>query len=60
MTRGGKREGAGRPAGSTKDDNKVMLSIRIDRKLMAWLKRQANQARTIEDALRLYRDNKNR
>jgi hypothetical protein len=56
MTRGGTRPGAGRPEGTTKPDKKIMLSVKIDPELRAWLKLQKNQARTVEDALKLLRE----
>ena len=52
MTRGGKRDGAGRPAGR----NKVMVTLRLPIWLARWLRDEArrrrySQARIIEDAL---------
>ena len=59
MPRGGVREGSGGkkpklPPGK----KKIMISVKIDPKLRAWLKRQNNQARTVENALRDYRKQK--
>ncbi len=50
MPRGGKRKGAGRKPGTIKT-NKAMLSVRIDPILRAWLRKQRNQAKTVENAL---------
>ena len=55
MPRGGKRKGAGRKPGSIKKNNKAMLSVRIDSKLRAWLKKQKNQTRVVEKALQNYK-----
>jgi hypothetical protein len=45
--RGGKRKNAGRKPGK----NKISYSTKLDKKIVVWLKRQANQSRTIETAL---------
>ena len=52
MPSGGKRKGAGRPVGSTKKNNKKMVSFRLKPTLIKWLKKQPNQSKTIETALK--------
>ncbi len=56
MTRGGKREGAGRKTGWRKENPKVQMSVRIDGELREWLREQPNQARVVEEALKEYRE----
>ena len=51
MTRGGKREGAGRPAGTTKKDKKQTYATRLRPDQIRWLRRQKNAAKEIEIAL---------
>ena len=52
MTRGGKREGAGRPLGSSKPPVKRPVSVKLPIWLANWLKkREGSQARLIEKAL---------
>lgn len=49
VTRGGRRPGAGRPAGS----DRVMISVRLPGWLVEWLRAQPeSQAALIEEALR--------
>jgi hypothetical protein len=52
LTSGGKREGAGRPKGS----DKQMVSVRLKKRIAAWIRNRArrtrySQARIIEDAV---------
>jgi uncharacterized protein (DUF4415 family) len=56
VTRGGIRKGAGRPVGWRKENPKVQLSVRIDGELREWLRRQKNQAKVVEIALKEYRE----
>ena len=54
MSRGGKREGAGRPMGSTMSDQlkRNQYSTRLPLWLINWLKGQSSsQSQVIEDAL---------
>jgi hypothetical protein len=54
MTRGGKRDGAGRPTGSTKKNKKASYATRLRPDQIRWLKRQKNAAFQIESALDLW------
>jgi hypothetical protein len=60
MTRGGQREGAGRPEGSTIPNPKKMVTIRLKPYLAAWLKKKSrpglSQSDLIEKALIEYYD----
>lgn len=47
---GGFRKGSGRKRGT---NNKVMLSVRIDPVLRAWLKKQKNQTRIVETGIQM-------
>lgn len=38
MPRGGKREGAGRPKGTTKPDTRKMLQVRVTPETLTWIK----------------------
>ena len=57
MPRGGKREGAGRPVGSTKPKVRTKVSFRMQIKLIEWLKKRSiknhrPQITLIEDAIK--------
>lgn len=53
--RGGKRKGAGRKVGSTKNDNRKKMSITLPMDLVEWLRKQdLSQAKTIEKVLRAW------
>jgi len=53
--RGGKREGAGRKAGSVKHNNRKKISITLPMDLVEWLRAQdLSQAKVIEKALRTW------
>ena len=54
--KGGKREGAGRPK-LQPSQRKVMVSVRLPRKLVRWLRKQdGSQAKIIEKALNQLRE----
>ena len=57
MPRGGKREGAGRPVGSTKPKVRSRVTYRMSIKLIDWLKKKSikthrPQITLIEDAIK--------
>lgn len=53
MKRGGKREGAGRPVGTTKEIHKKPLSIKIDLEVWEWLSVNIkNKSKYINDLIR--------
>jgi hypothetical protein len=50
--RGGVRKGAGRPLGSFKQDKKVMVSLRLPKYIVDWLRSQEySQSVLVEEAL---------
>ena len=51
MPKGGKREGAGRKAGSTKEDHRVAIGVRLPLWQVEWLRKQESATREIETAL---------
>jgi len=46
MTRGGKREGAGRPVGTTKENTKKMYSFRLSEEELKAIRELLNKMRT--------------
>jgi len=58
--RGGRREGAGRPTGTTKPDKKIRVSYRLARDVVEYLRAHHEPAsRIIEMAVRVWRDREN-
>jgi len=50
--RGGARKGAGRPAGSKKQNNRVSLTVRIPPSMSVWLEKQhMSKSRIVEKAV---------
>jgi len=56
MSSGGKREGAGRPAGTTMPVKKISVTARIDPEIARWLKSHRNYSAIIERSLVEYRE----
>jgi len=53
MPRGGKRPGAGRPAGAQSPDRKVMVSFRLQPAAVRWLKSHGRpMTEVIEDLIK--------
>lgn len=52
MTRGGKREGAGRTAGTTKPDKKIQICMRFSRVVLKWLRSHKNYNGMVEKLIR--------
>ena len=50
--RGGKRDGAGRPVGTSKKAKKVMVSVRLPHDIISWLNQFKNKTSVIENAIR--------
>lgn len=54
--RGGKRKGAGRPAGTLAKEKRKKISITLPIELVEWLRKQdLSQAKTVEKAIEFYR-----
>jgi len=56
MSSGGKREGAGRPEGTTMPVKKIYVAARIDPEIARWLKSHKNYSTIIEQSLIEYRE----
>ena len=50
MSKGGTRQGAGRP-NAPDDLKKEQITVRLSRYVIKWLKKHKNQGKTIEEAL---------
>jgi len=56
MSSGGKRKGAGRPAGTTIPDKKIYVAARVSPHVADWLNQQKHKSQAIETALKFYMD----